>query len=214
MKLGLSLFFISLSFSKYYFCDMMKSFAIFLLRLSGWKVDLNIPKEADRCVMIAAPHTSNWDGYYVRVAFWVLNIPVKIAVKNYWTKGFLGWLTKPMGFLGIDRSKKDPNKPRKSQTEQMADFFKEYDRIAMVIAPEGTRKLRKEWKLGFYYTAKMANVPITCGYLDYKNKIAGVGDVVVYPSDDMEADLKKIMDFYKNIQGKYPEKFVVDHRFV
>ena len=191
----------------------MKSFAIFLLRLTGWKVDTKLPKEAQRCVMIAAPHTTNWDGYYVRVAFWVLGIPVKIAIKDYWTKGFFGIFTKPMGFLGIDRSKKDPNNPRKSQTEQMADFFKEFDRIAMVIAPEGTRRLRKEWKLGFYHAAQMANVPITCGYLDYKNKIAGVGDVVVYPTGDIEADLKKVMDFYKNIQGKYPEKFTVDHRY-
>ncbi|MEM6965676.1 MAG: 1-acyl-sn-glycerol-3-phosphate acyltransferase [Bacteroidota bacterium] len=193
---------------------MMKFIAKLLLRFHGWTVDANLPKEAQRCVMIAAPHTTNWDGYFVRVAFWILGIPVKIAIKDTWTKWPLSLIMKPMGFLGINRSKKNPNKPRKSQIEQMADFFKQFDKMALVIAPEGTRELRKEWKLGFYHTAKLANVPITCGYLDYEKKLAGVGNVIVYPSDDMEADLKKIMDFYKNIAAKYKAKFSLDQRFV
>ena len=192
---------------------MLKLIAKIMLRLGGWKVDKKFPKESTRCVMIAAPHTSNWDGIWVRVAFAVLGIPVKIAVKDNMTKFPFGLLTKPLGFLGIDRSKKDPNKPRKSQIEQMADFFKEFDDIAMVIAPEGTRSLRKEWKLGFYYVAKMANVPITFGYLDYDKKIAGVGGVL-YPTDNLEADLKKVMEFYKNIAPKHPEKYSLDQRYV
>ncbi len=192
---------------------MMESFAKFLLWLHGWKIDKNVPKEAQRSVVIAAPHTTNWDGYFVRVAFWVLKIPVKIAIKDNWTKGLIGSLTKRAGFLGIDRSKKDPNKPRKSQTEQMADFFKQFDEIALVIAPEGTRTLRKEWKLGFYHVAKMANVPITFGYLDYEKKMAGIGGVI-YPTDDMEADMKKIMNFYKNITPKKKSYFSLDERYI
>lgn len=184
-----------------------------MLWLAGWKVDKKFPKESTRSVMIAAPHTSNWDGIWVRVAFAILGIPVKIAVKDNMTKFPFGLITKPLGFLGIDRSKKDPNKPRKSQIEQMADFFKEFDQIAMVIAPEGTRALRKEWKLGFYYVAKMANVPITFGYLDFEKKLAGVGGVL-YPTDNLEADMKKIMEFYKNISPKHPSKYSLDQRYV
>ncbi|MEM1124501.1 MAG: 1-acyl-sn-glycerol-3-phosphate acyltransferase, partial [Bacteroidota bacterium] len=140
---------------------MGKAIAKFILFLMGWKVMRPIPKEAERSVMIAAPHTTNWDGIITRIAFYVLGIPVKIAIKDYWTKFPWGIIIKPFGGLGIDRSKKDPNAPRKSQIEQMADFFKAYDEIALVIAPEGTRRLRKEWKMGFYYVAKKANVPIT-----------------------------------------------------
>ena len=192
---------------------MLTFIARIMLWLGGWKVDKKIPKESIRSVMIAAPHTSNWDGIWVRVAFAILGVPVKIAVKDIMTKFPMGLITKPLGFLGINRSKKDPNKPRKSQIEQMADFFKEFDEIAMVIAPEGTRSLRKEWKLGFYYVAKMANVPITFGYLDFEKKIAGVGGVL-YPTDNLEADMKKIMEFYKNITPKFPEKYSLDQRYV
>ena len=195
------------------FALMAKAIAKLILWLIGWKVNFNLPKEAERSVMIAAPHTTNWDGIMVRLAFTILGIPVKIAIKDFWTKFPMGILVKPMGGLGIDRSKKDPNKPRKSQIEQMADFFGQHERMALVIAPEGTRDLRKEWKMGFYHVAKKANVPITFGYLDYEKKEAGVGGVV-YPTDDVAADMKKIMDFYKNIIGKYPECFSLDQRYV
>lgn len=184
-----------------------------MLWIGGWTVNMNIPKESNRSVVIAAPHTSNWDGIWVRVAFEMLDIPVKIAVKDNMTKFPFGIITKPLGFLGINRGPKDPNKPRRSQIEQMADFFKEYEDIAMVIAPEGTRSLRKQWKLGFYHVAKMANVPITFGYLDFAKKEAGVGGVL-YPTDDMEADLKKIMEFYKDITPKHKELYSLDERYV
>ena len=105
---------------------MLKVISRIMLWLAGWKVDENFPKESSRSVMIAAPHTSNWDGIWVRVVFAILGIPAKIAVKDTMTKFPMGLITKPLGFLGIDRSKKDPSKPRKSQIEQMADFFKVY----------------------------------------------------------------------------------------
>ncbi len=95
----------------------------------------------------------------------------------------------------------------------MADFFKQYEKIAMIIAPEGTRSLRKEWKLGFYHVAKKANVPITFGYLDFKKKIAGVGGFI-HPTGNFEEDMKYIMNFYKNIAPKIPSKFSIDERFV
>ena len=96
--------------------------------------------------------------------------------------------------------------------DAIADLFDKYDKIAVVVTPEGTRALRTEWKTGFYYIAVKAKVPIALGYLDYKNKIAGVGKLV-YPSGDMDKDLKEIMAFYKTIPPKHPEKFSVDLRY-
>ena len=124
----------------------------------------------------------------------------------------MGLIIKPFGGLGIKRGPKDPNKPRKSQIDQMADFFDKYDKMALVIAPEGTRSLRKQWKMGFYHVAKKANVPITFGYLDYAKKEAGVGGPL-YLTNDMEADLKKVMAFYKDVKGKYPNQFMLDERY-
>jgi len=94
----------------------------------------------------------------------------------------------------------------------MADIVKENDPIALVVTPEGTRARRTEWKSGFYHVAKQAGVPIALGYLDYKKKEAGIGPLV-YPTDDIDADMAKIMAFYKGIHGKYPEDFSVDQRY-
>ena len=182
-----------------------------IFKIIGWKVKWPLPEESQRSVMIGAPHTTNWDFVILRLAFYHLNIPMKVAIKDFWTKFPFGLIIKPMGGLGINRNK-NPQKNGKSYVEQMADYFDQYERIAMIVAPEGTRSLRKQWKTGFYHTAKLAGVPITFGYLDYEKKEAGVGGVL-YLTDDMDADMKKIMDFYKNITPKNPEKFSLDERY-
>ncbi len=74
----------------------------------------------------------------------------------------------------------------------------------MMVTPEGTRKYVPRWKTGFYRVAQEADVPIILGYLDYKKKHAGVGPVF-YPTGDYNEDLPKIMDFYRDKTGKYPE---------
>jgi 1-acyl-sn-glycerol-3-phosphate acyltransferase len=191
---------------------MGKYIARLLLKLSGWTVNPTVPKEAQYCVMIAAPHTTNWDAYYTRLAFYILDIPMKVAIKDFWTKPPLGWLIKPFGGIGINRKPEVKGEKRQSYVEAMAELIKNNNPIAMVIAPEGTRKLSKQWKTGFYHTAVEANVPITFGYLDYKNKEAGVGSFV-HPTGNIEKDMKVIMDFYRNISGKFPEMFQVDERF-
>ena len=190
----------------------MKWLAKLFFKLTGWTINPVVPPEAQRCMMIAAPHTSNWDYIFMRIGFFVLDIPMRVAIKDFWLKFPFGLIVKPLGGLGIDRSPKKEGEERPSYTQQMANFFKTHDNIAIVIAPEGTRSLRTEWKLGFYHAAKMAGVPITFGYLDYKKKEAGVGGVI-HPTDDIEADMKKIMEFYSKIAPKFKEKYSLDMRY-
>lgn len=193
---------------------MGKFIAKIWLALAGWKVNMTVPKEANHCVMIAAPHTTNWDFIYVRLAFYILEIPMKVAIKDYWTKiFFFGWMIRAMGGIGINRNPRKPGEKRRSMIDAMADVVEETDKIAMVIAIEGTRQPVKRWKLGFYHTALKANAPITFGYLDYEKKEAGVGGAI-YPTGDVEADMKVILDFYKTITPKFPEKFILDERYV
>ena len=179
---------------------------------SGWTMDKDIPDDVQRCVIIAAPHTSNWDLVHARAAFYLMGIPLRFTIKKEWFRPPFGWLTKAMGGLSIDRSPKQPGAERKSMTEAMADLFGMHEKLAMMVTPEGTRSLRTEWKMGFYHVAVGAGVPIALGYLDYKRKHAGVGPII-HPSGDMEADLRKIMAFYKDIGPKHPEKFSVDLRY-
>ena len=191
---------------------MVRMFAKLLLKISGWTLDEDMPPEVQRCVMIAAPHTSNWDLWYTRLAFFVMGIPLKFTIKREWTRFPFGLLIKPLGGIGVDRRPKTANSNRRNYTDIMREIFERYDRIAMVVTPEGTRSLRTEWKTGFYYTALAAKVPITFGYLDYKKKLAGVGGPL-YPTGDKKVDLQQIMDFYQNISPKYPELFSVDVRY-
>lgn len=193
---------------------MGKFIARLWLKLAGWKVNPVVPKQADHCVMIAAPHTTNWDFVYTRLAFYVLDIPMKVAIKDYWTKiFFFGWIIRSLGGIGINRTPKKPGENRRSMVEAMADVIKENNRIAMVIAIEGTRNPVKQWRMGFYHTAVQANVPITFGYLDYAKKEAGVGGFI-NPTGDINKDMKAILNFYKPIAPKFPEKFILDERYV
>jgi 1-acyl-sn-glycerol-3-phosphate acyltransferase len=184
-----------------------------VFRLAGWKMDPNVPPEAyDRSVMIAAPHTSQWDFFYTLAAFDLMDIPMRFAIKQEFNLPLLGSSLQQAGALWIDRSGSAQEKQRISYVDMMAGLFAEHDKLVMLIAAEGSRSLRANWRLGFYHVAKQAGVPITLGYLDYAKRIAGVGPAI-YPSDDMDADLRAIMDFYRPITGKHPEKFQLDERW-
>lgn len=191
---------------------MKKVFARLMFALSGWNMDDNVPTEVSRCVIIAAPHTSNWDLYYARLAFFLMDIPLRFTIKKEWLRFPFGPLTRALGGIGIDRSPKIPGQERKSMTEAMADLFTKHQRLAMMVTPEGTRGKRTEWKTGFYYVALTAGVPIALGYLDYKRRHAGVGPII-HPSGDIDRDMRIIMGFYRDIAPKHPERFALDERY-
>jgi len=171
-----------------------------ILKILGWKS--NYPKEfrIDKFVIIAAPHTSNWDLVYALAVFWKYKIPVKYFIKDSMTKGLHGWFFKMMGAIGVDRSKTG------NLVHHAAATIKKMDKVALMVPAEGTRSRVEKWKTGFYHIAKKADVPVALGYLDYKDKVAGVGDLI-YLSDDFGADMKIIEKFYSTIPAKYPEKY-------
>ena len=181
------------------------------LWIMGWKLNLNglNTKDLKRVVMLAIPHTSNWDLPIARAAFFLMGIPVRFTVKKEWTKFPYSLLMNPLGAIAIDRSPKVPGQPRKSMTEAMIDLFEQNEELAIMITPEGTRSKNDKWKTGFYHLATGAKVPIGLGYLDYAKKEAGVGKII-YPSGDMKKDMQEIVAFYSTIKGKFPEKFALD----
>ncbi len=187
-------------------------FAKLFLKLIGWKVQKELPKEVNRCVMIAAPHTSNWDFFIARAAFSVLGIPVRFTIKDDLYVFPFNIIFNALGGIPINRRPKKLGEKRPSTVDAMANLYKHQEHLAIMITPEGTRSKRKEWKTGFYFVAKKADVPIGLGFLDYKKKLAGVGKLI-YPSKNMESDMREIMSFYKNIHPKYPEKFSIDTRY-
>ena len=178
----------------------------------GWQIDNHWDLNINQCVMIAAPHTSNWDALYARLALKALGVNVRITIKDSYMKLPFGPFVRAMGGIGIDRRPKQAGEPRPSMVELMSDLFKEHPKLVMLVTPEGTRAKQENWKTGFYHVAINAGVPIALAYMDYVNKKTGVGKII-YPTGDYEKDMAEIMEFYAQIHAKFPEKFSVDTRY-
>ncbi|GAA3950516.1 1-acyl-sn-glycerol-3-phosphate acyltransferase [Hymenobacter algoricola] len=177
-------------------------FSRFWFWLTGWKLASVVPPGITKGIMIAAPHTSNWDLLYARGAFFLMNVPVRFTVKKEWVDNkFVGWLVRSLGALPVDRSRNN------SLVDGMVQLFNNNDEMVIMITPEGTRSYQPKWRKGFYFAAMGAKVPILLGFLDYKNKEAGVGPVF-WPTGNYEADTEEIKAFYRTKTGKFPEKGV------
>jgi 1-acyl-sn-glycerol-3-phosphate acyltransferase len=140
------------------------------LNLMGWQIDNHWDLNIDQCVMIAAPHTSNWDALYARLALKALGVNVRITIKDSYMKFPFGPFVRAMGGIGINRRPKQDGEARQSMVELMADLFKHHPKLVMLVTPEGTRAKQEKWKTGFYHVAMQAGVPIALAYMDYAQK--------------------------------------------
>ncbi len=180
---------------------MLRLFARFYFWVSGWKIEKMPPPDLKKCVLLAAPHTSNFDFVYGRFGATILGMKTRFLIKKEAFSGPMGWLVSKAGGIPVDRGKNN------RLVEQIADLFNKNDSFYLMVTPEGTRKLVKKWKKGFYAIAMEANVPIGCVYLDYRNRKVGYG-LTVYPSGDYEKDLKTIQDFYTSTaHARHPDRF-------
>ena len=182
------------------------------LNLMGWEIDNHCPLELDQYVMIAAPHTSNWDALYARLGLKALGVNVRLTIKDSYMKLPFGPFVRAMGGIGIDRRPKASGEARPSMVQLMTDLFKTHPKLVMLVTPEATRARQEQWKTGFYHVALNAGVPIALAYMDYEKKKTGVGKIV-YPTGDFEKDMAEIMAFYAHVQAKFPESFSVDTRY-
>ena len=189
---------------------MFRKICLFIFKQTGWKVDNQIPIDIKKCIIIAAPHTSNWDFWYTMAAFSIYKLKIRFTVKIEWMKFPYNILMKPLGGIAIDRSPRiDGN--RISFVDAMTDLFHANEELIIVITPEGTRSKRDKWKTGFYHIAQQANVPILLGYVDYATKTAGIGKVI-HPTE-FNQTMKTIMEFYQTITPKFPENFSLDNSY-
>lgn len=191
---------------------MFEKLAEQTLGLMGWEIDNHWDLDIDQCVMIAAPHTSNWDALYARLALKALGVNVRLTIKDSYMKFPFSPFVRAMGGIGIDRSAKQEGQERPSMVQLMSDLFKTHPKLVMLVTPEGTRAKQEQWKTGFYHVAVNAGVPIALAYMDYAKKKTGIGKIV-YPSGDYQKDMTEIMAFYAEINAKFPEKFSIDQRY-
>jgi len=174
------------------------SIARYILRLTGWRTAVISPHPS-RCVMIGAPHTSNWDFFVVLLLMAVESIPIRWLGKDSLFRWPLGVFMRSFGAIPVNR------RGNNNLVDQIAARFDEHDELIIGLSPEGTRSKTSRWRTGFYYIALKADVPIVMAYIDYKNKVCGLGPSLK-PTGDIQADFKIIREFYSGILGMHPDK--------
>jgi|LakMenEpi03Aug12_release.lakeMendotaPanAssembly.Ray.scaffolds.fasta_scaffold249011_2 1-acyl-sn-glycerol-3-phosphate acyltransferase len=184
---------------------ILRWLALQLFRVLGWKLMGNIPHGIRKAVLVVAPHTSNWDGFYGLLFCFVKQLPIRFAIKKEVLFFPIGPGLKWIGAIPIDRKKKSASTNGGSMVQLMTAMLQQQDTLMLIIAPEGTRSRVKRWKQGFYHIALQAKVPLVLSYIDYKQKHIGFGPTV-YPTGDIAKDLPQIQAFYKDKVGKYPEQ--------
>ena len=175
-----------------------------LLKIFGWKVDGNIPEmqENENLVLIAAPHTSNWDGIFGFAA--ILGLDVKISYFGKYTlfkKPLLGRFLKYMGGIPVNK-----NKPGSGLVKEAIANIEKLKGTLIAMAPEGTRSKTQRWRTGFLRIAEAVDAKIFVAAFDFKTKRI-VLDKFFQPSDDMQKDLENLKIYYQQFTGKIPENF-------
>jgi 1-acyl-sn-glycerol-3-phosphate acyltransferase len=160
----------------------------------GWRIAGELPDVA-KLVAIAAPHSTNWDVVWGLLFKIGMRLQIRFIGKREAFVWPIGPLLRNFGGIAIDRS------AAHGVVNEMVRQFTAHERLWLALAPEGTRKKVHKWKGGFWHIARAAGVPILPAYFHYPEKIIGFGPLI-YPSDDLAADMAKIREFYKPWQGK------------
>ncbi len=170
-------------------------------RLLGWKTNVDVPNY-DKCVICAAPHTSNLDLFIGKLFYGAIGRKTSFMMKKEWFFFPLGLIFKAVGGIPVDRGRKT------SLVDQMTAQFAKCKKFHLAITPEGTRKCNPNWKKGFYYIAQKAQVPIVLIGIDYPSKTISATKAII-PTGDIDKDMREIKLYYKQFTGKHPELFCV-----
>lgn len=161
----------------------------------GWSLRGEFP-DAKRLVLIAAPHSSWWDGVWGLLIKVAIGIDISFMAKRELFVGPLGWVLRKLGGIPIERSSTH------GVVEQMAERLRASESLWVGVAPEGTRKPVEKWRTGFWHIARAAEVPILPVYFHYPERCIGIGPLF-HPSANCEGDIQRLRAFYKPWQGKF-----------
>ncbi len=181
---------------------ILKRAIVGFYRRQGWKA-VGTPPPGGRYVLVAAPHTSNWDFVYFLGLVNELRIDAQFMAKDSLFRWPMGGFMRDMGGISIDRS------ARRNVVDAMIAEFAKRDRFILTIAPEGTRSKVSQWRTGFYNIAVGAGVPIVVGMMDYGTRTGGLGPTIM-PTGDYKADMLKIAEVYRSVTPRHPDRGITD----
>ena len=178
---------------------MKQRLARALLRLLGWRLEGARP-QLDHYVLIAAPHTSNWDFALMLLFAAAFDVRPTWMAKHSLFYPPMGWVMRALGGMPIVRHE------NRNVVDEMIAAFEGLPHLVLVVPTEGTRARGEYWKSGFYHIARLAKVPIVPSFLDFGEMRGGFGPAME-PTGDVRADMQYFRDFYAGMQGKFPEQF-------
>ncbi|NGY03649.1 1-acyl-sn-glycerol-3-phosphate acyltransferase [Solimonas terrae] len=178
---------------------LLRAIGYGVLRVFGWRIDVCMPNEP-KLVVIAAPHTSNWDFVFGMATILALDLDLHWFAKHSLFSGIWGRPLRAIGGIPIDRSAPG------GVVRQTAQAFENKNQLIIGLAPEGTRARVAQWKRGFYHLAMSAQVPVLIAWIDYRTKTVGA-DLVFRPTGDWDADMQPVFARYRRVGARKPENF-------
>lgn len=184
--------------------SVLRALSVTYLRWAGWSLTGSLPANQRKCVLIAAPHTSNWDLPYTLMVAFALRLNIYWIGKQQIFRWPFGPLMRWLGGIAVNRAEAGNLVAASAQAIRAAD-----GPLQLVVPPEGTRAKTRHWKTGFYYIALQAGVPIVMAYMDYPRKLSGLGPVFT-PTGDVEVDMSAIKAYYAQFKGRNWQQFTID----
>jgi 1-acyl-sn-glycerol-3-phosphate acyltransferase len=178
---------------------MMRAGSLAFIKLAGWRVEGELPASARKCVLIAAPHSSNWDLPFTLMAAFILRLNPYWMGKASIFKPPFGAVMRWLGGIAVNREQSSNLVAASAAALKAAD-----GPVQLIVPPQGTRSQVTQWRTGFYYIAQTAGLPILLAYIDYPNKRVGIGPLF-QPSGDVERDMEEIKAFYAPMRGRRGE---------
>jgi len=178
----------------------VRGLLLLFYRMKGWKAVGAVPYPR-RFIIIAAPHTSNWDFVNFLGLTTDLGVRPHFMAKLSLFRWPIGGFIRQMGGVAVDR------RNNSNVVQQMVDEFARRAEFMLTVAPEGTRGKAKKWRTGFYQIALAAKVPMVVGMMDYATRTGGLGPLI-WPTGDFRADMMKVLEVYKSCVPKFPERAV------
>lgn len=177
---------------------IMGKISAFILRLIGWRMEGQVPEDVRKFIIAVVPHTSNWDFPLGLLARSAMRRDVKFIGKHTLFLPPYGFIFRWLGGYPVNR------KTSKNYVDSVVEILDSKDEFSICVAPEGTRKKVDRLKTGFYHMARLAKVPIILTKFDYGNKVISFSEPF-YTTDDQEADMAFISNYFAGVQGKNPE---------
>jgi 1-acyl-sn-glycerol-3-phosphate acyltransferase len=165
--------------------------------LGGWSIKGELPAHT-KMVIAVAPHTSNQDFFVGIAAALALDLKIRFLGKHSIFVWPVKGLLMSLGGIAVDRS--HPH----GVVGQVVAEFNQSETLLLGLSPEGSRKKVENWRSGFWFIAKQANVPICLVGLDYQHKQLVFGPCFT-AGENFAEDLLQMRAFFQQMTAKYPE---------